>query len=221
MKPTIAISRLMGSGGKSIAQKVTEALGYTLINRNVLEGIFRQYGLTKFGELYTAPPNLWDLANAKNLQIVSMLNETMEALAYRGQTLVLGRGGYTAISKFADTLNVRLQAPFPVRLERVMRQDPTGDYLHIEQQVKADDVARQKFVSRFYNQSWDDASSFDLVIDTSVISVDTAASWIAEAVQTLGQKEHGERAEIASRAKVDPALLDAIDIALARQIPAE
>lgn len=70
---TIAISRLVGSEAGKIARRVAEALGYTLVNKSILEGIFRQYGLEKFGELYTSPPNVWDLANARNLQIVSMV----------------------------------------------------------------------------------------------------------------------------------------------------
>ena len=44
-----------------------------------------------------------------------MLNETMEALAHRGDMLILGRGGYAALSKYADVFSVRLQAPFSVR----------------------------------------------------------------------------------------------------------
>ena len=120
---TIAISRLVGSEGATIAGRVTEALGYTLVNKSVLEGIFRQYGLEKFGDLYTSPPNVWDLANARNLQIVSMLNETMEALAHRGGVLILGRGGYASLSEYEDVLNVRLQAPFSVRVERVMARE--------------------------------------------------------------------------------------------------
>ena len=99
---TIAISRLIGSEAAKIARRVAEVLGYTLVNKNILEGIFRQYGLEKFGELYTSPPNVWDLANAKNLLIVSMLNDTMEALAHRGDMLILGRGGYASLSKYAD-----------------------------------------------------------------------------------------------------------------------
>ena len=155
---TIAISRLIGSEAAKIAQRVTEALGYTMVNKNVLEAIFRQYGLEKFGELYTSPPNVWDLANARNLLIVSMLNDTMEALAHRGDMLILGRGGYASLSKYADVLNVRLQAPFSVRVERVMARENIPNRLRAEQRVKADDTARQKFVSRFYNQEWDNAS---------------------------------------------------------------
>ena len=46
-----------------------------------------------------------------------------------------------------------------------------------------------------------------------------ATDWIIEAAKALSQKEFGPDAVTAERAKVDPALLDAIDIALARQVP--
>jgi cytidylate kinase len=167
--------------------------------------------------LYTSPPNVWDLANARNLQIVSMLNETMEALAHRGDMLILGRGGYASLSEYEDVLNVRLQAPFSVRVERVMARENLDNRLRAEQQVKADDTAREKFVSRFYNQAWDNGSNFDLVIDTYTISTEMAADWIIQAVSALSQKEFGADAVTAQRAKVSPALLDAIDTALARQ----
>jgi len=203
---TIAISRLVVSEGATIARRVTEALGYiSLVNKSVLEGIFRQHGLTKFGDLYTSPPNLWDLANAKNLQLVSMLNDTMDALAHRGDMLILGRGGYASLSKYEDVLNVRLQAPFLVRVERVMARENIDNRLRAEQRVKADDTARQRFVSMFYNQAWENASNFDLVID------------IIEAARALSAKKFRANAVTADRAKVDPSLLDAIDIALARQ----
>src|SRR4029077_7535159 len=134
------------------------------------------YGLTKFGELYTSPPNILDLANSKNLLIVSMLNDIMEALAHRGDMLILGGGGggYASLSKYADVLNVRLQAPFSVRVERVMARENLTNRLQAEQRVKTEDTARQKFVSRFYNQAWDNASNLDLAIDTDTISIEMA-----------------------------------------------
>ena len=216
---TIAISRLIGSEAGKIARRVTEMLGYTLVNKRVLEGIFRQYGLTKFGELYTSPPNFWDLANSKNLLIVSMLNETMEALARRGHTLILGRGGYASLRKYADVLNVRLQAPFPIRVERVMARENLTNRWRTEQRVKADDTARQKFVVRFYNEKWDVGSNFDMVIDTNTISSEMAADWIVDAARALEEKEFGEDAVTAQRVRVNPTLLDAIDRAFERALP--
>ena len=60
--------------------------------------------------------------------------------------------GLRLSSKYEDVLNVRLQAPFLVRVERVMARENIDNRLRAEQRVKADDTARQKFVSMFYNQ---------------------------------------------------------------------
>lgn len=197
---------------------MAEVLGYQLVNKSILEGIFRQYGLTKFGELYTSPPNVWDLANAKNLLIVSMLNETMKALAHRGQTVILGRGGYASLDEYEDVLNVRLQAPFPIRVERVMARGETTNRLRAEEEVKEDDKARQKFVALFYNKQWDIGTDFDLVIDTNTVSIEMASDWIIEAARALEQKEFAPDIVTAQRAKVDPILLDAINEAFERSV---
>ena len=67
----------------------------------------------------------------------------------------------------------------------------------------------------------DNVSNFDLAIDTDTISTEMATDWIIDAAKALSQKEFGPDAVIAEGAKVDPPLLDAIDIAIARQVPSE
>ena len=215
---TIVVSRLVGSEAGAIAQRLAEALGYDLVDKAILQGTLAQYGLTRFGELYTSPPNLWDLANSKNLQVVSMLNDTMEALAHRGRTVILARGGYVTLGKYADVLNVRIQAPFSVRVERVMAREGIVSQKVAEERVASDDKARMKFVKGFYNHNWHDATNFDLVINTGVVSIETAKGWIAEAARILGEKEYGADVQTAQQMKVDPLLLDAIDHALERRV---
>ena len=58
-------------------------------------------------------------------------------------------------------------------------------------------------------------------IDMDAISFEIAVGWIAEATQALERKEFGADAVTAQQVKGDPILSDAIDIALARQLPAE
>ncbi|MDQ8192838.1 cytidylate kinase-like family protein [Coraliomargarita sp. SDUM461004] len=211
---TIAISRLLGSDAGRIAQKVADSLGYDLVDKSILQGTLQQYGLTRFGELYTSPPNLWDLANSKNLEMVSMLNETMQALAYRGRTVILARGGYVALNKYADVLNVRLHAPTDVRVERVMARERITDRSKAACQVAADDKARIKFVERFYGCKWHDESDFDLVMNTDLIPATTAEAWIIDAIAMLEAKTVPANALLAKNTKVDPLLLSAIEEAL-------
>jgi cytidylate kinase len=216
---TITISREFGSEGVKIAQRVAETLGYTLVDKRILESVFRRYGLTKFGDLYSSAPSFWDLANANNLLIVSMLNETMEALAHRGQMVILGRGGFASLNEYADVLNVRIQAPFPDRVERIMTRENIPDRQKAEAQVREDDKARQKFVKMFYNKEWNVETYFNLVIDTSTVSIEMAVDWIIEAARSLEQKDFAGGTLTAQQAKVDPVLLDAIDEAFENPLP--
>lgn len=215
---TIAISRLVGSDAGIIAQQVAESLAYDLVDKSILQGTLQQYGLTRFGELYTSPPNLWDLANSKNLEIVSMLNDTMQALAYRGRTVILARGGYVPLSKYSDVLNVRLHAPFDVRVDRVMAREGFMDRSDAEIRVRADDKARVKFVERFYGHKWHDEDDFDLIMNTDLISQKTAGEWITQSLQMLESRTARKDASLAKKAKVDPLLLSAIEQALERRV---
>ncbi|MBT62325.1 MAG: hypothetical protein CML13_03845 [Puniceicoccaceae bacterium] len=214
---TIAISRLVGSQAGEIAQKVAQSLGYDLVDKSVLQDTLQQYGMTRFGELYTSPPNLWDIANSKNLEIVSMLNETMQALAQRGRTVILARGGYVALNKYADVLHVRLHAPFDVRVERVQAREGIADRAKVEAMVRADDKARIKFVERFYGTKWHDESEFDLIMNTDIIASKSAESWIVDALRMLEAKEDRPSAKLARHSKVDPLLMSAIEEAIKRR----
>ena len=86
----ITISREFGSGGLDIGQRVAKRLGYDFVDKRMVDGVFRQYGLTKFDDLYTSAPGILDLINYDNLLMVSMLNEIIGAVAKRGNVVILG-----------------------------------------------------------------------------------------------------------------------------------
>ena len=152
------------------------ALGYEFVDKRTTDGIFRQYGLTKFDDLYSSAPSILDLINADNLLIVSMSNEILEAVAQRGNVVILGRAGFAVLGEYADVLNVRIQAPFSDRVQRVMAREGLTDLQAAEERVREDDNVHRKYVQRFYNKHWDEPSNFDLVLDTGSLSSDTAAS---------------------------------------------
>ncbi len=55
----ITISRELGSGGSDIARQVAKQLSYEFVDKRTTDGIFRQYGLTKFDDLYSSAPTSW------------------------------------------------------------------------------------------------------------------------------------------------------------------
>src|SRR5512143_2346396 len=162
----ITISNELGSGGVDIGQRVAKGLGYEFVDKRTSDGILRQYGLTKFSELYNSAPSILDLINSDNLLIVSMLNEILGALAQRGNVVILGRAGFAVLGQYADVLNVHIQAPFSERVQRVMAREGLTDLQAAEERVRDDDNVHRKYVQRFYNRQWDEPSGFGLILNT-------------------------------------------------------
>lgn len=210
----ITISRDPGSGGMEIARKVAETLGYEFADHATTDAILRQYGLTKFSELYENVPSLLDILNADNLLMVAMTNEILEALAKRGNIVILGRAGFAVLGKYADVLNVRVQAPFADRVKRVMEREGLTDQPAAEERIREEDNVHRKYVRRFYNCEWDDPSNFTLALDTSVLSPEAATVLIAEAAKAVEQKARAGDAVTTATIKNDPVLDDAINRSL-------
>jgi cytidylate kinase len=215
----ITISRELGSGGGDIAHRVAEMLGYELADKSTIDSIFRQYGLTKFDDLYNSVPSFLDILNADNLLLVSMANEITEALAKHGNMVIIGRAGFAVLADYADVLHVHIQSPLAERVRQVMAEEGLTDAQAAEERVKDDDTVHRTYVQRFYNKQWDEPSSFDLVLDTSSLSGEAAAQQIVEAAKTLGQKAVGSNAATTTTIEVDPVLVDAVEKALANPLP--
>jgi cytidylate kinase len=209
----ITISREMGSEGATIAAQVAERLEYKFVAKYSLEKILQQYGLVQLDTLYKSAPGFWARFDDANLQLVSMLNKIILGMAHRGDTVILGRGGFAALSGYADVLHVRLRAPFALRVKRVQDREHLADLEAAETLVAENDKARHSFIQAFYGVESDTASLFNLVLDTSVVSTEMAVEWIVEAAQAMSYMPflHTITTE---EIEVDAILADAIEKAL-------
>ena len=106
-------------------------------------------------------------------------------------------------------LNVRIQAPFSERVQRVMAREGLTDLQAAEERVSEDDNVHRLYVQRFYNKHWDEPSNFDLVLDTGSLSSDVAVQQIVEAARALEQKAPEKDAITTATIEVDPVLADA------------
>lgn len=213
----MTISGELGSGSRDIAEQVAQALGYELVDKRTTDGIFRQYGLTKFDDLYSSAPSLLDLINADNLLLVSMANEITEAVAKRGNIVILGRTGFAVLADYADVLHVHIQAPFADRVQRVMAREGLSDLPAAEERVREDDSVHRTYVQRFYNKQWDAPSNFALVLDTGSLSHDMAVQRIVEAAKAL--EHQAPDAVTTATIAVDPVLADAIAEVIEHPLP--
>ena len=120
----ITISRELGSDGDSIARQVASILGYHFVDKAFIGNVLSQYGLVEFDREYDALPTFWEKFNAQKEErremMVDMLNRVVRAVAQHDNVIILGRSGFAILSGYSDVFNVRIQAPFPLRVKRVM-----------------------------------------------------------------------------------------------------
>lgn len=184
----ITISREFGSEGDTIAQKAAQTLGYHFVDRKFIGNILGQYGYVEFDKEYESLPTFWERFDAQRDKqrdlMVNMLNQVIQAVAQHGNVVILGRSGFEVLGGFADAFHVRLQAPLPVRVGRVMEQQKLT-FDEAETLVKETDKVRVAFVEEFYRVSWGDIHAFDLVINTGKISPDLAAIWVVDAAKSF------------------------------------
>jgi len=206
----ITVSRQAGSGGRYVAQGLVEALGYHLLDYLSAERILQRYGLAQFKDLYGSLPDFWERFTRKGAErdeLNFILRSVTLAAAHHGNVVMLGRGCFAPLQGMADVLNVRVQAPLPTRIDRIMhRLQMTYD--EAASFVREKDVLVADFARTSYGLSTEDATHFDLVIDTSKIDLDVAVRWIVEAVGALKVRAEDEGTAAATR--VDPIVANLI-----------
>ena len=213
---TITISRLLGSEGAAIAEKVAQKLSYPLVTKQTLEKILEQYGLDHLDSFYKAPPRLWSRLDYETRHLVSMLNTVMLGIAKHGDTVILGRGGYAALKNLSGALHVRVQAPLHTRVRKIVERENSDDIRLMEKLVKENDRARAMFVNGFYDADFNRADQFNLVIDTGLVPVDLAVEWIIAASQ-MTDTSPAAGTYLAKDIDEDPSLQETIDKVLATE----
>jgi cytidylate kinase len=203
----ITISREIYSDGGYIGEKVAGVLNYHFVSKNGIEHIFLEHGLVEFRKLYESIEGFWTRFEDMRTTTIAFLKQVILALASHGNVVIVGRGAFAVLGPFADVLNVRVQAPLPIRVKRAMEKEKITELHEAEAFLKESDRARDTFVESFYNIRWVDAapSAFDLVIDTGKVPPDMATAWVVEALRGLKERKK-ERGLTTKTIKVDPEL---------------
>ncbi len=156
-----------------------------------------EYGFVDFNDRYEKPTGFWSTEEEMTERTLDFLDRVIRAVARSDRVVIVGRGSFAPLAGFGDVLNVRVTAPFGVRVDRVMRERDIAARADAERYVERKDKARRGFVSRYYGTRWEDASPFDLVADVDAFGVGPIAELLAEALRKMD-----------SSARIEPSVLD-------------
>jgi cytidylate kinase len=181
----ITISHEAFGDGRAVAERVAVILGYRCISREVLIEASQQYGIAeaKFFEILEEKPHHWWARWLENLGVYrDVLQAALCEFAQQENLVYHGRAGQEFFPGIRHVLNVFVDTPTESRIRQVKTRKGLSE-ADAREYLEELDRIRARRLKELFNIDWRDPTRYDFVINTSKISVDTAARMIAEVSQ--------------------------------------
>lgn len=179
----ITISRQTGALGDEIAKAVAEELHYNYVDKTQISDAMADQGLSfpEFEKFDGKKPTIWQSMTNQKKKFIYLLRAAVYHFAGSGNAVILGRGGQALLKDIPATLHVRIFAPMETRLKRLM--DREGYTQKQAGQVIAKcDRDSSGYIRSFFDIDWDDENMYDLLLNTRTMTVGSAVSLIASAM---------------------------------------
>ena len=203
-KFVITINRELGSGGRTVGEKLAAKLGVPFYDKALIKGLTKKYHLTveEVERLKGRSHSWWadfkraltlgQNANDYHYFQVSMYDEPdllttdemfkaekeiLLGIAEDESCVIAGRSGFYILRNHPNHLSVLIQASMEHRIERVMKKQE----LSREESIKAInkvDKMRENYVNQYTGTSRYDTRNYDLVIKMDGKTEDEVADLI-------------------------------------------
>ncbi len=204
----ITISREYGSGGGEIASRLARRLGWDFVDHAIVERTAREMGTSLeeaeahdestggfISQILNVMQNLYPafMVNAPPEAFLSdedycrTMDRIVRAAAARGHVVIVGRASQVILAELRDVLRVRVIAPFEKRVAYVMQREGVDRHTAASR-IHTKDHERANYLEREYHHHPDDAHLYDLVVNTSLLDLESAVEVICF---TLQQKAKG------------------------------
>lgn len=205
MTMLITISRQFGSGGSEVARLVAGALGWQVVDNEIVDRVAHRAGLTPdavaeqderapgFVERLAralaassqefAVPELGVAVRPAEPSLVRLTEMVVKEIAEEGRAVLVGRAAPAVLGLEAGALHVRLVAGREYRIAAAMEAEKL-DRKAAERLMDQTDAERRRYHKEHYNRDWDDPVHYHMVLNTGLLGLEGAARVIgAEARQ--------------------------------------
>ena len=205
----ITISRQYGAGGSEIAARVARALGWRVVDNELVERVAARAGLTPEDvaqreervptfierlartvvaatpELVVPPEAGGTAPTLSEADLVRVTERVVEEIAAEGRVVMVGRAAPAVLALERDAIHVKAVAPRDWRIRAVIAR--LG--------VSAEDAAaltdetdrnRSRYHREYYKRDWADPANYHLVLNTAALGFDGAVDVIVGRARALG-----------------------------------
>jgi cytidylate kinase len=205
----ITISRQYGAGGSEVARRVADALGWRMVDNELVEQVAVRAGLStaqvaareercsSFVErlarslaagtpdVFPPPDTAGGIVELPEAELVKITETVVAEIAAQGRVVLVGRAASAVLAREADVLHVKLVAPRDFRLR--MAAERLGCALaHATAVLDDTDTMRAKYHRQHYKRDWNDPLNYHMVLNTGLLGLDGAAEVVAGRARRMG-----------------------------------
>lgn len=183
----ITISRQLGSQGTSVAKELKEILGYTYLDKTILEEkLVQEYGFKekKFDQIDEKKPGFLDSFRPEKDLYLHCLKIAVYNAAKKDNCIIMGRGAQVLLRGIPGILRIRIIAPEEVRTRYLARREKYTT-AYTRRLIKHSDHDRAGFHRFFFHVKWSDPLLYDFVINTAFHRSDEIAATIKNSLDLL------------------------------------
>ncbi len=205
----ITISRQYGAGGSEVARRVAEALGWHVVDNELVERVAARAGMeaedvaereervptfverlartlaTATPELFPSPQSGGALSPLEEADLVRITETVVAEIAEQGRVVLVGRSAPAVLARRTDALNVRLVASKAYRVQVAAKR------LGIAPQKAADildetDKMRARYNREYYQREWNDPVNYHMTLNTETLGMEGTVGVVVDRARRLG-----------------------------------
>ena len=189
-KFVITINRELGSGGRTVGEKLAEKLNVSFYDKAIIKGLQKKYNLSveeiehlkgrnhswwaEFARSFVLAERVssnmyYDLASGEEPDVLTTDNmyetesEILKGIVADESCVIAGRTGFAIMADHPNHLSILIQAPMEQRIERVMKKQMLSREAAQKTIAKVDKM-RENYVKTYAKTSRYDTRNYDLVI---------------------------------------------------------
>jgi cytidylate kinase len=202
----ITVSRQMGAGGSEVARRVADALGFRVVDNELIDRVAERAGLPpeevadreerapgfverlvralsrSAPELLSEPPDR--LPEPEEKSLVQVTEKVVAEVAAEGRVVLVGRAAPAVLAGSHEALHVKIVAPLAFRIARTAEHDGV-DTREAERRVKESDANRARYLAHHYQRDWSDPTNYHMVLNTDPLGLDGAVQIIVARANAL------------------------------------
>lgn len=191
--PVIAMTREMGTGGREVAERVTDRLGLNLVLHHMVEHDLAQHlnvPETVVHHLQEGGATLLERFKVgSSKRLARYTAEEVLELASRGNVLIRGWGACVVLRDVPHVVRVRVCAPLEARERRLMERQDSKDLNAARREIEANDAAHKSALKRAYGVDREDALLYDVVLNTGRTSIEACAKLVCDLAENSEFRE--------------------------------